>query len=934
MDVQDNFLGCVGDLSPTLIQKLKRYAREERRKKRLEHFLSSVNLTTLSDVVKSSYSAFISYMRSFLKKEDVKKQRYKIDELYKYLLKKRKYINVVDYILKYRRNEVKDSFLDDLKNTYSSLFDKTLENILYHGNIINYDYVSSTERASELFREADAIVVDFETDSVGKTDVDMIIFSALDLKKERVYTTIDELVDNLNDRLLVAFVLKFDIRVLSKELIRRGWTFIREEKVFSSKSVNIITYYEYKKFNRKLGFYVYGIENIFSNVSLDDISKIIIEYAKYKPNIRYADKVINGKGITYTFSDESMKSFKQKLETKSDAFYSIVGNTIHCKNDTAVKTLCEFLNQDLKTSEVYRRYNLIDVYITAVAFLYSTDIFLHSIASVHSDFIVFDRTRRYLTLASLSYDLMLDFCVRDVMEKIRNEELEFLNYKKVLLSKVNLTKFKKIDDKFYVGRKKVIYVSGEEAFIIHFPKLERDWIKSYSGGIVYFDTIEKVVANEKQIISSYDINSSYPTSMSVLGIQPYAKIFEFTISEMSDYDNMFLRFDRMIFRCNSLAVRDYAVKSVVYNAYPELRNFFDLALSGQILMFVDCIITYIDKSRTAYGWRVKGKNGLVGNAAGEMNLPVMCNVFDLFSSNAFVDIRKVYVMRAGNNFLSNFIEKLYARRNELKKQKSSFANTIKLVLNSAYGKFGSLLDNSTKVVIDIPNGVTSFDFVAKFIRSKKHRAVFYKMYHESLNEFSSGTLKYTLVLFNNSFRFYVDGRCVEREYFCTYDIRNKLRLVETSRKFSYSKNNFLCAAAITSYSRLLLSYYKVMFEDSGVRVLYSDTDSLFVLQPIDFKVKTGELLGELKFEGSYKSLRVFAKKIYVADEKIRCKGIRRSSILENKDKFLNEDSFEIEMLQFDKVNSGNVFKPITKKIQVVDTHGIVDYNEFVGGIDG
>lgn len=943
MDVQEvkNFLVGWG-ASPSLIKNVLDAKRNKYTWRRICSVMK--NITSFPEEAKRDYFAFMKFMKVLLKKIDERKKRFRIDELYSYLLKLSKTCSVSSYVEDYNAGKIKDEFLDGIKSFFGKkLFDETIDSIFLFGDLLFFNYAGDVRKFNEMFSNNDAIIIDYETTLIGKEDVDAIIFSALDTKTDKVYYKIEDLIPHLHGRILVAFNIKFDLRVFTKELNKCGWYYFKSEELLASKSIQIVTYHEYKKGSDKLCFYSYGLENIFNGVNLSDISKMVMEYCKNKSNVKYSDKLMSyGKGLRVDYSESAVSYLSQK-----NVSYSVEENHIYLHDDVAVKSYCEFIGEDLHSSSLYKEYNLRDVYITAIAFLYSTDIFVTAIMKAGYDFMVFDRNKKYLTLASLSYAVVLDFCVEDALDKIDKGELWSLNYKVVPRDSIKLDGAVCIvpNRSYYRNRKIYVLNDDDTAYIIRFPILDREMFKSYSGGIVYYKDVVKHYSDTEYVISSYDINSAYPTAMTVLGVQPYSALYEFSPSELSkkcvvDEDsvqsNLYRIYKRgVMFRLVGYKVRNFVTETNLYVSYPDLRWLFDMALSGEVQLFCEGTLHYINPETTGFGWKVTRSDGLTVNAVGVFEQETMCNVFDLFASNALFTIKKLYVMRGGNNYLSQFIYHVYKLRCRLKKEKNSFQNTLKLFLNSAYGKFGSLLDKSNKYFYNIPRQFKSYEHIGRMIRNKKHRAIFFKMLREGLEEFTKGSLTYKLGLYDKSFDFYVFGRVVYRNYRCNYDKENKFRFREEEVRKNYSKNNFLVASAITSYARLLLSMYKSIFVKWGVEVLYCDTDSLYVRRHISFNYNSVEFLGGLKHEDDFAYFRAVAKKIYVTDSKIKCKGVRKTVIDEHGDDFRSDfESLTIDTCVFDKLGSGKVFKTVTKKISVMDTYGLVDYATIKGDIDG
>jgi len=94
------------------------------------------------------------------------------------------------------------------------------------------------------------------------------------------------------------------------------------------------------------------------------------------------------------------------------------------------------------------------------------------------------------------------------------------------------------------------------------------------------------------------------------------------------------------------------------------------------------------------------------------------------------------------------------------------------------------------------------------------------------------------------------------------------------------ETNIAIAAAVTSYARIHMSYFK---NNSNFHLYYSDTDSLVIDQPLPVEL-VGNALGQLKLEYTVEKAVFLAPKVYAliledGTEIIKVKGLTPKTIL-------------------------------------------------------
>lgn len=166
--------------------------------------------------------------------------------------------------------------------------------------------------------------------------------------------------------------------------------------------------------------------------------------------------------------------------------------------------------------------------------------------------------------------------------------------------------------------------------------------------------------------------------------------------------------------------------------------------------------------------------------------------------------------------LSDWVNQLFNKRNEYKKNKNEIMSYIlKILLNSCYGKFGQGLEFTKLTPLDLNNPVIGGE------------------------------------LFPN----------------------NQLLIKEIKDQFE-PYTNFYLASLITAKSRHKLYKYLVLDPE---HTIYCDTDSIFTTKEIPKKYLSNEL-GGLEFQGKYAEARFIQPKVYYikdlkGNEFYKCKGV-------------------------------------------------------------
>lgn len=786
------------------------------------------------------------------------------------------------------------------------------------------------------FNNADAIVFDYETTLIANItqDIEAILFSAVDTRNGEVITDLNRLISVIDGRLLVAHNIKFDVHVLIKELMKLGWEYDSEKMLLASSQNEILKVVCIRKENELIEFGLWDTMNVFAGMNLYDVGRAVDEFISvYEGDcflVKEYKKLGSGKGLVRK-CDET--KFLQIASMYPDAKYNIDSGFVYAMNDVAVKCLLETLGENPKDCLDYILYNLKDVYITAIAFKHFAEIFRRSILPVIEGF-DFDIRRRF-TISSLSFSIVKKICQQNVIDKLKSGmPLEMFNHYECQPPTSERHLLVDAEKQIYKSIKghSVIIKDGNKWNGIIFTEVDMKFKEAYSGGIVYFRDNLKYEANDKVSICGYDINSSYPKSIEMTGVEPYSSILEAYPYEI---DKIYAYADKCQKNEHSLEIKNRIINLFsgcrIFSDYPELIRLIHESVLGNLNCFVEGVVRYVPRDTTCFGMimSVKTNDGMrTANAIGITQKKVLLNVLDLLHIDSEIMIDKLYILQGGNNKLSSFMTKCYALRNQYKSVKDAREVTIKLFLNTAYGKFGSCpkMERSEKFVCS--GNIGRKAVFRSFIGRPRLAMLFDRLYDSGEREIDGNGFcnKARLERKDSYLEFMTENKNVVRRYkMFRSDGCYKFVHYEYGKKQD-SSGNLLCAANITANSRLLLGYYKIINERKGCELLYSDTDSLYFLVPNAVEVETGTQLGDLKLENKPKFFQAFGKKLYVTNTTVKCKGVNkegRRELLASADK-ISIDGVMVNSLQFSTLNSGRVFDLVKKKVMLASLAGLTD----------
>lgn len=216
--------------------------------------------------------------------------------------------------------------------------------------------------------------------------------------------------------------------------------------------------------------------------------------------------------------------------------------------------------------------------------------------------------------------------------------------------------------------------------------------------------------------------------------------------------------------------------------------------------------------------------------------------FALENDYTLLAISKAYAFKRGDNTFLDLIQKLNAMKVEAQHQKQpTIRNLSKLLMNSMYGMH---TDDLKHAIIDTLNvSKLSKDYLIKeIIPFGNFILVSYTLYESNLDVGSNSNTK-----------------------------------LKKAIKGLPGETNVAIAAAITSYSRMIINQFKLKPLDLGLNIYYSDTDSLILNGELPSEYCDPAQLGLLKLEYKFKEGIFVMPKVYYLEledgEAItRCKG--------------------------------------------------------------
>ena len=240
--------------------------------------------------------------------------------------------------------------------------------------------------------------------------------------------------------------------------------------------------------------------------------------------------------------------------------------------------------------------------------------------------------------------------------------------------------------------------------------------------------------------------------------------------------------------------------------------------------------------------------------------------FALANGYQLLDIGEAWIFQRGENLFRTLIEQLNAMKVKSQLEgKPVLRNIAKLLMNSMYGRFGMHTPELKHAIVD-PQQLDQIveNYLVLVLGCPKTRA---------LEKRTLGTLDLITYILNKELLDFSKNKDIKL-------LRKFLRGIP-------GQTNVPIAAAVTSYSRIIINEFKLLALNLGLDIFYSDTDSLVVNGPLPPEVchsaeprswdSPGPRLGKLKLENTFKEGIFAAPKIYYLELEdgtilTKCKG--------------------------------------------------------------
>ncbi|GBB99132.1 hypothetical protein RclHR1_34200001, partial [Rhizophagus clarus] len=236
--------------------------------------------------------------------------------------------------------------------------------------------------------------------------------------------------------------------------------------------------------------------------------------------------------------------------------------------------------------------------------------------------------------------------------------------------------------------------------------------------------------------------------------------------------------------------------------------------------------------------------------------------FALANGYKLLSIKWAYKFEKGNSCFKELIEILNQMKIEGQvKGQPTIRNLAKLLMNSMYGRFGMKPSMSVTEIVEA--GREEKYFKEWLINSQIKLGSYYVL-----------NMSPNLV--------YLQGVLTPEKY------------LETLLTYS-NKTNVAIAAAVTSYSRIIINSFKLLAINLGLEIYYSDTDSLVVNGTLPEEYISSTELGLLKLEHTIEEGIFVMPKVYYlltseGKEVIKCKGFGGQLTKTNFEALLNEET--------------------------------------------
>jgi DNA polymerase elongation subunit (family B) len=196
--------------------------------------------------------------------------------------------------------------------------------------------------------------------------------------------------------------------------------------------------------------------------------------------------------------------------------------------------------------------------------------------------------------------------------------------------------------------------------------------------------------------------------------------------------------------------------------------------------------------------------------------------FALDNGYKIITIHHLYSFQRGDNCFLGLIEKLNDMKVEAQlNNQPTIRNIAKLLMNSMYGRFGMHTEAIQSAIIN-PRQLNKYSLTFKILSQIDFGQ--FLLIHYSLKA--------------------PDQLGKSPNY----------RLIREFRRGIPSRTNVAIASAVTSYSRIIINSHKLTALNQGLKIYYSDTDSLVVDGPLPSHLLDNAELGKLKLEHKIREL--------------------------------------------------------------------------------
>ncbi len=433
---------------------------------------------------------------------------------------------------------------------------------------------------------------------------------------------------------------------------------------------------------------------------------------------------------------------------------------------------------------------------------------------------------------------------QEMIQEFRNPSWSFLNVSRdyilrdcIALYEILLRFFNTLNDKFPINPLTVLSAPSaafkiwrttqlpllqkeESLSVFDFSNSKADTLfrKSYCGGIV--DVYRPHLRDTTGYY--YDINSLYPTAM----IKPMPVGMPKTIDSYL-YSDSFFGF----------------IEATVTSSPDEYIGLLPIKYEGKLICPKGTFRgLFFSESLGPNGHRSQGpgfyqRNYIIGKRE-ELN-------FALQNGYKIDKIHHLYSFQRGVNCFRDLIEKLNTMKIEAQlNDQPTIRNVAKLLMNSMYGRFGMHI-HATQFSIIPQNQIADYTKVFNILSQIDFGN--FSLIHYNLNS--------SPLVGDPSFT----------------------KLIKRFNKQIPSRTNVAIASAVTAYSRMIINQYKLTALSQGLKIYYSDTDSLVVDGVLPSHLLDNAELGKLKLEHKIKEGIFVMPKVYyllTSDNKevLKCKG--------------------------------------------------------------